>query len=232
MSFVQPQGGQGGRNAGIGVAIVFHVVLIWALANGLASELVQAINEPVEMKVIDEVKPPPPPPKVIEMPPPPKFTPPPPAYVPPPEVQVTAPPTPAPVITATASEPPPAPPPPVAPRVEAPAPPPAPPAPKPAPVPAPAPAAAPVTAGVACPNFSQVMGEAGFPREAQRAGLEEGTALVQFTLGAAGEVKDIKTVQSSHPSFAKGAMRIVADYRCQGQGRDITVQVPFVFKSS
>jgi len=27
-------------------------------------------------------------------------------------------------------------------------------------------------------------------------------------------------------------MRIVAEYKCVSQGRDITVQVPFVFKSS
>jgi protein TonB len=224
MSFVSPQGRHTGRNAGIGVAVVFHIALIWALANGLARQVMQVINEPIETKLIEEIKPPPPPPKVIEMPPPPKFAPPPPAFVPPPEVQVTPPPSAAPAITATVSDPPPAPPPPVAPRVEAQAPPP--------PAPAPAAAPAPVSAGVVCPNFSKVMGEAGFPREAQRAGLEEGTALIQFTLGASGEIKDVKAVQASHASFAKGAARIVSEYKCQGQGRDVTVQVPFVFKSS
>ncbi|MCK6376664.1 MAG: energy transducer TonB [Zoogloea sp.] len=76
------------------------------------------------------------------------------------------------------------------------------------------------------------MGDAAFPREAQRAGLDQGSALIQFTLGAAGEVKDVRALQASHPSFAKGAMSLVAQYRCAGQGHDVVVQVPFIFRSS
>jgi protein TonB len=217
MSFVQPQKNTARFSAGIGVAVVFHIVLLWALMSGLGHKVMQVINAPIETKIIEEVKPPPPPPKVIEMPPPPKFTPPPPAFVPPPEVQVQAPPPPQPTITATAAEPPPAPPL-AAPRVEA--------------QPAPAPAPARVSASVACSNYAKVMGDAGFPREATRAGLEEGSALIQFTLGANGEVKDITALRASHPAFAKGGMRLVAEYKCAGQGVDITVQVPFIFKSS
>jgi protein TonB len=217
MSFVQPQKNTARFSAGIGVAVVFHIVLLWALMNGLGHKVMQVINAPIETKIIEEVKPPPPPPKVIEMPPPPKFVPPPPAFVPPPEVQVQAPP-PQSTITATVAEPPPAPPPLAAPRVEAP--------------PAPAPAPTRVSASVVCSNYAKVMGDAGFPRDATRAGLEEGSALIQFTLGANGEVKDITAVRASHPAFAKGSMRLVAEYKCAGQGVDITVQVPFVFKSS
>lgn len=222
MSFVQPSGGVGRRNAAIGIAVVFHVVFAWGLANGLGRSVMQVINDPIETRIIEEVKPPPPPPKVIELPPPPKFTPPPPAFVPPPEVQVAAPPIAAPVITATAAEPPPAPPPPVAPRVEAP---PAPPQPAPA-------APARVEAAVVCSNYGKVMGDAAFPRDAIRAGLEEGSALIQFTLGAAGEIKDVKALQATHPSFARGAMRIVSEYRCAAQGRDVVVTVPFSFRSN
>jgi len=217
MSFVEPQTNTAGRSAGIGVAIVFHIVLLWALMNGLGHKVMQVINAPIETKIIEEVKPPPPPPKVIDMPPPPKFTPPPPAFVPPPEVQVQTPPPVQPPISATVAEPPPvvaA----VAPRVEVPA--------------APAPTPARVSASVACSNYDKVMGDAGFPREATRAGLDEGSALIQFTLGANGEVKDITAVRASHAAFAKGSMRIVAEYKCAGQGRDITVQVPFVYKSN
>ena len=227
MSFVQPEKNPSNYTAGIGVAIVFHVVLVWALMNGLGHKVMQVINAPIETRLVEEVKPPPPPPKVIEMPPPPKFTPPPPAFVPPPEVQVQAPPPPQPTITATVAEPPPVIPP-VAPRVDAPAPPSPPPAPV---VAAPAPPP-PISASVACSNYAQVMGGAVFPREATRAGLEEGNALIQFTLGPSGEVKDVKALTASHPAFARSSMRIVAEYKCAGHGRDIRVEVPFAYRSN
>lgn len=223
MSYVQPQVNTGRRGAGIAVAVLFHIILVWALMNGLARKVVQAISAPIETKIVEEIKPPPPPPKVIELPPPPKFTPPPPAYMPPPEVQVQVPPPPQATISSTSAEPPPAPPPPVAARVEAPV--------LPAPTPAPTPAPAPVSASVACSNYNKVMGDAGFPREATRLGLEEGNALIQFTLSANGEIKDVKAVRASHLSFANASVRTVSAYKCAGQGRDVTVQVPFAYKS-
>ncbi len=216
MSFVEPQRSSARYSAGIVVAVAFHIALIWALMNGLGRKVMQVINAPMETKIVEEIKPPPPPSKVIEMPPPPKFTPPP-AFVPPPEVQVPEPPPPQPTITATVAEPPPAPPAPI--RVEAP------------PAPAPALTPAPVSAAVACSNYKTVMGDAGFPRAAQRLGLDQGSALIQFTLTAGGEIKDVQAVQSSHPLFAQGAMKIVGQYKCTGQGRDVVVRVPFVFKS-
>ncbi|HET7792909.1 MAG TPA: energy transducer TonB, partial [Rhizobacter sp.] len=96
---------------------------------------------------------------------------------------------------------------------------------------APAPAApAVVSAAVVCSNYATKMGEAGYPREAVRLGLEKGEAVIQFTLTAAGEIKDIKTVRASHPIFARNSTRIVSEYKCQGQGHDVTVQVPFGYK--
>ena len=229
MSFVEPQDNSTRYTAGIVVAVVFHIVLVWALMNGLARQVVQAISAPIETKLIEEVKPPPPPPKVIEMPPPPKFTPPPPAFVPPPEVQVQAPP-PQPTITATVAEPPATPPPPVMARPEVP---PLPPPVAPTPVAAPPNAAPPVvvSASVACSNYRKVMGDAGFPREATRLGLEEGNVVVQFTLSAQGEIRDVKALNSSHASFEKASIRTVSAYKCAGQGRELTVQVPFLYKS-
>ena len=228
MSFVQPQQNSRRNGAGIAIAVVFHIVLVWALMNGLARKVVQAISAPMQAKLIEEVKPPPPPLKVIEMPPPPKFTPPPPAFVAPPEVQVQAPPQ-QPAITATAAEPPPAPPPPIIARPEVP------PLPAPAPVPAiaapPVAPPAPVSASLACSNYRKVMGDAGFPREAQRVGLEEGSVVVQFTLGTQGEVKDVKALSSSHAAFEKASIKTVSAYKCAGQGREVTVQVPFLYKS-
>ena len=45
--------------------------------------------------------------------------------------------------------------------------------------------------------------------------------LIQFTLTAAGEIKDVKALRASHPIFARNSMRIVGEYKCQGQGRDV-----------
>ncbi len=81
-----------------------------------------------------------------------------------------------------------------------------------------------------CSNYNTVMGDVAFPRDAVRQGLDHGEAVIQFTLTAAGEVKDIRTVRSSNQIFARNSMRIVAAYKCQGQGRDVTVTVPFGYK--
>ena len=74
------------------------------------------------------------------------------------------------------------------------------------------------------------MGDAGFPREAARQGIDKGEALIQFTLSANGEIKDVKALRATHPIFARNSIRIVSEYKCQGQGRDVVVQVPFGYK--
>lgn len=224
MSFAQPQSRPTKHVLRVGFVILLHVALVWGLMNGLARKLVQIVKAPIDATIIEEVKPPPPPPAKIELPPPPKFSPPPPAFVPPPEVAVQPMAVPQPTISVTTAEPPPAPPL-AAPRVEAP-----PPARAPAPAPAPARAPAAVSASVACSNYSKVMGEAGFPRDALRKGLEKGDALVQFTLGENGEIKDVKALRSSHAVFASNSMRIVMEYKCAGQGHDVVVQVPFTYQ--
>ena len=85
------------RFGGIAIAIVLHLVLVWALVNGLATRVVQIVQQPIETRIIVPVKPPPPPPppkpveKVVSKP---RVAPPPPPFVPPPEVRVQAPPQP------------------------------------------------------------------------------------------------------------------------------------------
>ena len=100
----------------------------------------------------------------------------------------------------------------------------------PAAAPAPAAPPAPVSAAVVCSNYSTVMGDSGFPREAIRQGLDKGEVLIQFTLSASGEVKDMKVLKSTHPVFARNSLRLVSEYKCQGQGKDVLVQVPFGYK--
>lgn len=219
MNFAQQQRDPRRHLVGFAAVLLFHGFIVYALVTGLAKKVVDVVRAPIETKVIEEIKKPPPPPETV-VPPPPRLEAPPPPFIPPPEVQIATPPPPAPTITAVTPTPPPAP------VVIAPAPPPIVAAPAP---PAPAPTA-PVSAAVVCSNYATVMGDASFPRDAARAGLEKGDALIQFTLTASGEIKDVKTVRSSHPTFARNSMRIVGEYKCQGQGREVVVQVPFSYK--
>jgi len=215
MNFSQRQRDPRRHIVGIGFVILFHAAIVYALLTGLAKKVVDVVRAPIETKVIEEIKKPPPPPEVV-VPPPPKLEAPPPPFIPPPEVQVAVPPPAQPTITASTPVPPPA----------------APMAPVAPPAAAPAPAAppAPVSAAVVCSNFSTVMGDSVFPRDAIRQGIEKGEALVQFTLSATGEIKDVKVLKSTHPIFARNSMRLVSEYKCQGQGKDVLVQVPFGYK--
>jgi protein TonB len=217
MNFAQRQADPRRHLVGMTIVVLFHALVVYALVTGLAKRVVEVIRAPIETKVIEEIKKPPPPPEVV-VPPPPKLEAPPPPFIPPPEIQIANPPPPQPTITATTPTPPPAP------VVIAPSPPPAAPAP-PAP---PAPTTA--SAGVVCSNYATVMGDVAYPREAQRQGIERGDATIQFTLTASGEVKDIKAIHSSNQIFARNSIRIVSAYKCQGQGRDLTVTVPFSYK--
>lgn len=223
MDFSKRQADPRRHLAGITFVILFHALIVYALVTGLAKKVIEVVRAPIETKVIEEIKKPPPPPEIV-VPPPPRLEAPPPPYIPPPEVQIATPPPQQPTITATPTPPPPAP------VVIAPAPPPvvvaapAPPAPPPPAVPAT------VSAGVACSNYNKVMGDAGFPREAVRQNIEKGDALIQFTLGPNGEIKDIKTLKASNQIFARNSIRLVGEYKCTGQGRDVTVTVPFSYK--
>lgn len=89
MSYAQPQDNSNRRLTGLAVVVLFHAVMGYALVNGLARKIVEVVTQPLETKIIEEIKPPPqekPPP-----PPPPKLAAPPPPYIPPPEVQVQVP---------------------------------------------------------------------------------------------------------------------------------------------
>ena len=217
MQFGQQQSDYRRRFVGFGAVLLFHVLLVYALVTGLAKKVVDVVRAPIETKVIEEVKKPPPPPEVV-VPPPPKLEAPPPPFIPPPEIQIATPPPQQPTITATTPTPPPAP------VTITPAPPPV------AAAPAPPPAPTTASASVVCSNYATVMGDVAYPRDAQRQGIERGEATIQFTLSATGELKDIKAVSASHQIFARNSIRIVSEYKCKGQGRDVIVTVPFSYK--
>jgi len=219
MNFAQQQAAPGRRIVGFGAVLLFHLLVVYALVSGLAKKVVDVVRAPIETKVIEEVKKPPPPPEVV-VPPPPKLEAPPPPFIPPPEIQIATPPPPQPTITATTPTPPPAP------VVIAPAPPPV--VATPAPPPAPAPATA--TVGVVCPNVQTVLGDSAYPRDAQRQGIEKGSAVIEWVVGPAGEIKSVRTVSSSHAIFARQSTRLLNEYKCVGQGRDVTVRQEFNYK--
>lgn len=79
---------------GLGVVALLHVLVIYALVNGLAQKVIDVVRTPVEVRLIDEITPalpPPPPPPPAAVVAPPKRQLPPPVIVPPPEVVVAAP---------------------------------------------------------------------------------------------------------------------------------------------
>jgi len=77
LSYIQPNENSNSRLAGLIGVVVFHVVMGYALVNGLARKIVEVVAHPLETKIIEEIKPPPqePPPPP---PPPPKLAAPPP----------------------------------------------------------------------------------------------------------------------------------------------------------
>lgn len=129
MAYLDPKPMTPARIWSIGIVVLIHAALLYALINGGYSVAKKTLEE---MKMIDiQEAPPPPPPPDKPPPPPPKDLPPPPVFTPPPIVRT--PPISQPPITTTVTPPPVYTPPPVAPA--RPSPPPPPPAPPPAPPP-------------------------------------------------------------------------------------------------
>jgi protein TonB len=211
MDFARQQRNPTRHLTGITAVVLLHVVVIYALVTGLARTVVEVVKGPIDVKVIEEIiKKPPPPPEVV--PPPPKMAAPPPPYMPPPEVNIAQP-APAPTITAVTQEAPPAP---QAPVIQK-------------PVEAPPPAPAVRSARVACPNYVEVMSSITYPRDALRQNLE-GEVVIEFTVTAAGKVKDPVIKSSTNRVFNRPSMDVIERLSCQGQGQDIRVQAPIGFK--
>ncbi len=181
---------------GITIVVLFHIALVYALVTGLGKKIVDVIKQPIETKVIEEIKPPPPPPERL-LPPPPKLEAPPPPFIPPPEVQIATPPPVQNVITSTTTTPPP-------PAEIRPVAPPAPPAP-------PAPKAAPTSIGSICPTMVQPE----IPRRAIREG-RSGSVTARATIKG-GKVVDVEILRSSPPRVFDDAVRdAMMQYVCTG----------------
>jgi protein TonB len=103
MNFAQENKAGSRTTAFIGV-VLLHILVIYAIASGLAKKVVEKVAGPIETKVIEEIKPPPPPPEKI-VPPPPDLKAPPTPFVPIPEIQVQVQ-TPPPAVTVQSTSPP------------------------------------------------------------------------------------------------------------------------------
>jgi periplasmic protein TonB len=182
--YAEQQRKPGKHLVGFGIVILLHIVIGYALVTGLARKVVEVIKNPIETKIIEEVKPPPPPPENLP-PPPPKLAPPPPSFVPPPEVVVAPPPTPAPAITTTTVAPPPAP-------VTI--------APAPTPAAPPAPAAPPVATA---PGFADIRACAPKGEDIPAAAVKaeaRGETTIKFTVGADGKLQNAEVTKSAGAS--------------------------------
>ena len=202
--YAQQQRSPGKHLTGIVAVLILHVLVGYALVNGLARKMVEVIRSPMETRIIEEASkpppddmPPPPPPKMVQLPP---------AFVPPPEVQIQAPAAPQTTISNTT-------------RVIAPA----------APPKAAPPVAAAPNVGVACPNSQKIRNEIDYPTQARRNELE-GNVLIEFTVAADGSIKDIDIKSSSDRVFNNVSINAVKQFKCNAQGRDVRVTVPFAFK--
>lgn len=172
MSYAEPHD-TSRRFTGFAFVVALHVVLVYALINGLARKIVEVVQAPLETKIIEEVKPPPPdkPPP----PPPPKLAAPPPPFIPPPEIRIDSPPPAANTITAVSA---------VKPAVEA-----------------PIPKGPPVVAPVGPARTSAVVDARAcekpeYPSQSLRA-QEEGLVVLQFLIGVDGRAVDSKIERSS-----------------------------------
>lgn len=215
---VTPARADGGSHAvGFGVVVLVHLLIGYALVSGLAQKVVDAVRAPVEVRLIEEIKPPPPPPppepprQVVKVAP--KVAPPPPAYVPPPQVQVAVQ-APAPTITAVTAEPPPV-------DVK--------------PVPAPVvvavaapPHTEPVAIGVVCPSMVRPT----LPRRAEQDGIG-GIVRAQATIRG-GKVVQVDILSSKPRGLFDASVRnAMLQYGCQSTGTDEIVAVQnFEFKAA
>ena len=190
MDYAQQQRSWGKHLPSIALVVLLHIALGYALVTGLARRVVEVIKQPIETKIIEEIKKPPP---DVPPPPPPKLAAPPPPFIPPPEVNIQVPqvqtqPT---ITTVTTVKPPPGP------MVIAP---PAPPAPKPAGPP------------VRKEYKASYRVDPQFPRHAIQQGLS-GRVIAWVHVAPNGSVTDVEIRQSSSRIFDREVVRALSQWK-------------------
>lgn len=185
MDYADSQRSWGKHAPSVIFVIILHIAVGYALVTGLARKMVDVIKQPLETKIIEEVK------KQIPdtPPPPPKLATPPPPFIPPPEVNIQVPMAiqQAPTITTTTTPPPPSQP---TPRVVTEAP-------------------------VVRKNFSPVSRvQPVFPRDAIKKGIERGVVIAHAYVQPSGVVSEVRII-SANPArvFDREVIRALSQWR-------------------
>jgi periplasmic protein TonB len=187
LDYAQQQRSWGRHAPSILAVIVLHIVIGWALVNGLARRVIEVMKAPIETKIIEEIKKPPP---EVPPPPPPKLAAPPPPFIPPPEInieipKVTPPPT---ITTVTTTPPPPGPPPVARPTVVAPQP------------------------VVRKEYKASYRVEPTFPRDAIRRGIN-GRVVAWVHVAPAGNVTNVEIRSSTNRVFDREVIRALSQWK-------------------
>ena len=176
MNYARQQNDPTRRTVGFVIVVLLHLGLGYAFVTGLGRSAIEVIKQPLETKLIEEVKPPDTPPP----PPPPKLAPPPPPFIPMPDIQVRAAPSANAITQVTTTKP-----------VEAPPPPP------------PAKHEPVVVPAVIDANNNCRKPE--YPAVSRRM-EETGTVVLNFLIGVDGRVAESRVEQSSgHPRLDEAA---------------------------
>ena len=188
MDYAQQQRSWGKHAPSILAVVALHIVIGWALVNGLARRVIEVVKAPIETKIIEEIKKPPP---DVPPPPPPKLAAPPPPFIPPPEINIEIPKvTPPPTITTVTTTPPPPGPPPMA---------------RPVPVAPPQPA-------VRKEYKASYRVEPTFPRDAIRRGIN-GRVVAWVHVAPAGNVTNVEIRSSTNRVFDREVIRALSQWK-------------------
>jgi protein TonB len=203
LDFAEQQRNPAKHLFGMTVVVVMHIIVVYALVTGLARKVVEVIKQPLETKIIEEIKDKP----KDEPPPPPKLVTPPPPFVPPPEVQIQVPTTASANAISTVTNVRPV----AAPAIR----PVAPPAPKPV-----------LRKGVAPVFKADIV----YPRKALQDGIQ-GTLVVHLMVARDGTVKEVKIINAEPRGvFEREVIRALMLWKFTPDDSDYIVEAPLEFK--
>ena len=187
MDYAQYQRNPGRHLPSIAFVIALHIVVGYALISGLARKVVEVIKQPIETKIIEEIKKPPP---DAPPPPPPKLATPPPPFIPPPEINIVVPVQIQPTITQVTPTPPPP---------QAPVAPPAPPAP-------------PAQPAIRKEYKASYRVEPTYPRQAIQQGIT-GKVIAWVKVAPNGSVTEVSIRESTNRLFDREVIRALSQWK-------------------
>ena len=84
-------------------------------------------------------------------------------------------------------------------------------------------------ASALCPNSQAVRTEIRYPALAHTERIQ-GEILIDFTVAANGDIKDIEVKSIPIPVLDDASIEAVRKFKCEGQGRDVRMRMPFSFR--